>query len=88
MGSGGSCWCCHKFLQPVTMENYMAILVCDECLAKMQKDLEEAEKIRQEEIKRQEKNQQILHGIRRNRYLRSSNFKSGLSKYGNKKRGY
>lgn len=76
MGSGGTCWCCHKFLEPFTMENCMAILVCDECLAKMKKDLEEAEKLRQEEIKRREKNLQRLHGIRRNNYLKSSNFKN------------
>lgn len=86
MGSGGACWCCHKFLQPVTTENYMAILVCDECLAKMKKDLKEAEKLKQEEIKSQEKNRRILHNIRRDNYLKSDNFKRGLKKYVGKPR--
>ena len=42
----------------------------------MKKDLEEAEKLRREEIKRREKSLQRLHGIRRNDYLKSSNFKN------------
>lgn len=54
----------------------MAILVCDECVAKMKKDLKEAERLKQEEIKRRDKNLQRLHGIKRNNYLKSSNFKN------------
>lgn len=87
MGSGGSCWCCQKFIEPWTMENYMSILICEECLAKMKAEQEEAIKEMQREENRQRKMRDRLHGIKQNREFKSKNFKKGLSRYVAKSRG-